>query len=362
MATIYPVIMSGGAGSRLWPLSRQSRPKQFLELVGNMTLLQETAARLKSAPASLSVAAPIVICGEGQETLTAAQLDEIGMPPSAIIIEPEGRNTAAVAAVAAHHVRSIDVDGLILLLPADHHMSDPDGFWTSVEKGLASAGSGELVTLGIKPTGPATGYGYIECGEPIAADVFKIARFVEKPELADATVFYEQGGFYWNAGIFLFRCDAMLREFETLAPDISATCRSALEATTLEGTVLRLAPEIFSACRAASIDVEIMQRTSRSAVVAPVEAGWSDIGSWKALCDVRLEESGAANTVQGDVLEIDNSGCLIRSEGPTVAVIGLTDVVVIATGDKVLVVHKDKAEAVKMLVARLKKEGRTDLV
>jgi len=360
VSIIYPVIMSGGAGSRLWPLSRRARPKQFLALVEEATMLQATAKRLKSASAGMTIAAPIVICGEGQEAMSQAQLDEIGMSPSAIIVEQEGRNTAAVAAVAAHHVQALDAAGYVLLLAADHHVSDPDGFWSGVENGMLAAQAGNLVTLGIEATYPDTGYGYIRRGAALHEQVFKVDAFVEKPDVDKAKAYLEQGDYYWNAGIFLFRADAMLREFKSLAPDIEDACRRALQAGKRDGAILRLDPEIFATCRSGSVDVEIMERTSHSAVVAPVRAGWSDIGSWKSLSEITQSLSGEPNTLRGDVIETDCTDCYVHSDGPTVAAIGLTDIVVIATGDTVLVVHKDQAQDVKKVVDTLKKDGRTD--
>ena len=354
--------MSGGAGSRLWPLSRRGMPKQFLELVEDVTMLQATALRLEHAPAGIEVASPIVICGQGHEKMCESQLAAIGKPASMIIVEPEGRNTAAVAAVAAHHVQALDAEGHVLLLSADHHVEDPAGFWSGVAKGIAAAEDGRLVTLGIEATHPDTGYGYIRRGAELHDQVFEVDAFVEKPDQATAQLYLDQGGYYWNAGIFLFRADAMLREFALHAPEIADVCLRALGQGRTSGSLLWLDPEIFAACKAAPVDTAIMEPTSQSAIIAPVRAGWSDIGSWKALSELKQALSGDSNTLLGNVLEVGCSDTYVRSDGPAVAAVGLKDVVIIATGDTVLVVHKDKAQDVKVITDRLKKDGRADLL
>ncbi|MEO0983313.1 MAG: mannose-1-phosphate guanylyltransferase/mannose-6-phosphate isomerase [Pseudomonadota bacterium] len=360
---IYPVIMCGGAGTRLWPMSNSRAPKQYLPLVSERTMLQETAARFLIPGDALSLAAPVLICGAGQEALAAKQLEEIGVPPGAVIVEPFGRNTAAVAAVAASHVAAQDPDGIVLLLPADAHMDAPQGFWDGVTAGLPAAEAGELVTLGIKPTGPETGYGYIRQGEPIDEGAHKVDAFVEKPDLKTAKAYLAEGGYFWNAGIFLYRADAMIREFEALAPDILQTCREALGQAAADGVVHRLDAGAFEACRSEPVDVEIMERTTRAAVVGPVSAGWNDIGSWAALADLKLAaEPGEDNALTGDAMAIGSKGCLIQTDGPFVAAIGVEDLIVVATGDAVLVMPKSEAQTVKKIVTALKEQKRKDLL
>lgn len=362
MPKLYPIIMSGGAGSRLWPLSRREHPKQFLALVEDMTMLQATAKRLNDAPSSIEVASPIVICGKGQEEMAQDQLCAIGMPASAIIIESEGRNTAAVAAVAAHHINALDPDGLVLLLSADHHVADPVGFWAGVEKGMPAANRGKLVTLGIEATHPDTGYGYICRGKELHEHVYEIDAFVEKPDYDTACRYLEQGGYYWNAGIFLFQASAMLREFSEHAPEIADICARALQAAEIDEINIRLAAEIFAECPSAPVDTTIMEPTQQSAVVAPVRAGWSDIGSWKALSEIRQRLSGEKNTTLGDVIEIGCSDCYVQADGQLVTAIGLKNIVIVADGETIMVVHKDHAQDVKRAVETLKNGGRSDLL
>lgn len=362
MATIYPVIMCGGAGSRMWPLSRQATPKQYLSLIDEHTLLGATVARMAVAPSSMSVAATTLICGKGQETIAAEQAEAAGSAPLAVIVEPFGRNTAAVAATAAAFISSIDTDGVVLLLPADHFMSEPKGFWDGVIKALVAADVGDLVTLGIEPAGPETGYGYIQSGERVGDDLYRIDSFREKPDRTTAEAYLAAGDYYWNAGIFLFRADAMIREFETLGPDILGNARVALEQAGKAGIELHLDPDAFGACRAEPVDIEIMERTKRGAVVAPVCAGWDDIGSWAALADLLGETANGIAPDRGDVLRLACEGGMVRSEGPFVAAIGLTDIVIVATADAVLVTHKEHAQRVKSVVETLEKSGRTDLL
>lgn len=363
MSRIYPVIMCGGAGTRMWPLSNAAHPKQYLALLSERTLLQETAARLTAGPDELDIAPPALICGAGQEALAAGQVEALGTTPLAVLVEPVGRNTAAVAATAAAYIGAIDPAGLVLLLPADHYMAEPEGFWRGVSAGLAAAEAGELVTLGIEPDHPATGYGYIQAGAPIGPSVYEIARFKEKPQRAEAEAYLAEGGFYWNAGIFLFRADAMVREFEALAPDILTACRVALSGARRDGDAVYLEAGAFEDCRKAPVDVEIMERTARAAVVAPVRAGWNDIGSWAALAELKAALAGETGAIgEGDVLTLDCENALVRSDGPFVAAIGLKDIIVIADGQSVLVVHKEAAQDVKSVIKHLRRAGREDLL
>lgn len=364
MTTIYPVIMCGGAGTRLWPLSRKDRPKQYQALIGDRSMLAETIARAERAPSSLKIAAPTMICGEGQEKLADTESRNAGWPPRAIIVEPFGRNTAAVAAIAALDIAASDPEGAVLLLPADHHMTHPEGLWSGVEAGLSAALNGRIVTLGIQPDGPETGYGYISCGEAIGDKVYEVSAFKEKPDALTAQRYLKSGGYFWNAGIFLFSAKSMITEFEALGPDILKACDSALSKSARDGVFRYLDQEAFEACRSKPVDIEIMERTERAAIVAPVEAGWDDIGSWAALSALKHELNGleSSSPSEGDVLAINCEGGMIRSDGPFVAAIGLQNVVVIAEGGAVLVVAEDQAQSVKDVVKQLKSAKRTELL
>lgn len=360
MTKIYPVIMCGGGGSRLWPKSRASTPKQYLNVIGDKTLLQATAERFGHAGPGIEVAAPIIICGKGQTAIASAQLADAGFPAMCIIEEPLKRNTAAVAAVAAAHVSAMDSeDSLLLLLPADHHMADIAGFWAGVRSGLPAAADGYLVTLGIDPGGrPETGYGYIKRGAEIGPDAYKVDKFVEKPNLATAQAYLDEGGFYWNAGIFLFQASAMIMAFEKHAPDILSASRAALERAKTEGLTLHLCPETFAKSPSQPVDTAIMEVAAKVAVIAPVEAGWSDVGSWSAIAD--MEEGAAPDPAR--VVNIGSVGCLVQSDGPVIATVGVSDLIIIATGDAVLVIARERAEEVKAIVAELEARNLRDVL
>lgn len=351
MTKIYPVIMCGGGGSRLWPKSRASTPKQYLNVIGDKSLLQATAERFGAAGGDIEVAAPIIICGKGQTPIASAQLEAAGSPALCIIEEPLKRNTAAVAAVAASHIAAIDAaDSILLLLPADHHMADVAGFWSGVRSGLPAAKDGYLVTLGIDPEGrPETGYGYIKRGAEIGADAYRVDKFVEKPDLQTAQAYLEEGGFYWNAGIFLFQASAMKAAFENLAPDILAASGNALARAETTGITLHLDADAFAQSPSAPVDIAIMEKADKVAVVAPVNAGWSDVGSWAAIAEMEADSTPDP----AKVINIGSQGCLVQSDGPVVATVGVSDLIVIATGDAVLVIPKDRAEEVKAIVNEL---------
>lgn len=356
MATLYPVIMCGGAGTRLWPLSRKATPKQYLSLVEERTLLQATAARLGESCVDISVASPVIICGAGQESIVAEQLAAISKSPSAIILEPEPRNTAAVAAVAARHALNADPDAVVLLLAADHHISMPDVFWSAVETGCAPAMAGDIVTFGIHPEGPETGYGYIRAGEDRGDGVHAIDAFVEKPDAKTAQAYLDAGGYTWNSGNFLFRADAMVAEFEAHAPEILAAATQALDTARRDKGAVHLDTSAFAAAPSEPVDTAIMEKTQRAVVVSLVGSGWNDIGSWSALADL------VEDPARGDVIAMDCSDTMIRSDGPLVAAVGLEGFVVIATGDSVLILPKERSQDVKKIVANLKKDGRAGLL
>jgi mannose-1-phosphate guanylyltransferase / mannose-6-phosphate isomerase len=345
---LTPVILSGGSGTRLWPLSRELYPKQLLPLVGEHTMLQETAQRL----AGLEAAAPIVVCNEAHRFLVAEQLRLLGTRPQAIILEPVGRNTAPAIALAALQAKP---DALLLVLPADHVIRDVPAFQAAVQAAIPAANAGKLVTFGIVPTGPETGYGYIKkaAGKDIASP---IERFIEKPDRARAETFLKEGGYFWNSGMFLFRADRYIAELTAHAPDIAAAARAALASARPDLDFVRVDKAAFEACRADSIDYAVMEKT-RDAVVVPLDAGWSDVGSWSALHEA-LTPDAQGNVARGDVIAEDSSGCYFYSESRLVSAVGLKDHVVVETKDAVLVAPKDRVQDVKKLVTRLKAAGR----
>ena len=353
MPAITPVIMSGGSGTRLWPLSRSADPKQYRPLVTDRSMLEETVARV--ARSDDSVRRPVVVCAADHCERVTRLVD-----PETVITEPMGRNTAPVAIIASLHVAADDPDGLVLLMPADHHVRDPDAFWEAVARGQRAAEQGYLVTLGITPTGPETGFGYIRRGEALTDGVFRVDAFVEKPDEATARGYLEEGGYAWNAGIFLFRAKDLLEEARAHVPEMLDRARAAFEGARREGAALHLGEALFAAVPADSIDYAIMERTDRAAVVSPVEIGWDDIGSWSAVADHAGASAGEAS--KGDVIMLDCEGSYVRSEGPMVAAVGVKDVVIVAMKDTVLVIDKNRAQDVKTIIERLKTEGRSALL
>ncbi|MBY0423472.1 MAG: mannose-1-phosphate guanylyltransferase/mannose-6-phosphate isomerase [Parvularculaceae bacterium] len=350
---VQPVILSGGAGTRLWPMSRKAWPKQFLALASEKTLFQEAALRVAPGPGPVEFAPPIVIGGAEHATLVAEQLAAIGTTARAIVAEPEGRNTAAAGAVAALLAASIDRQSLVLLLPADHHVADASGFRQAVADGAASAQAGEIVTFGVAPNEPHTGYGYIERAEAIATSVYRVRRFHEKPTREKAEAYLRGGAHFWNAGVFLFAPDAILEEFRKLAPEVLGAAEEALARAVTVGGVRRLDAQAFARCPSISIDYAVMEKTERAAVVAPLDVGWSDVGSWSAI---------APHADDPRVFTLDAEGALVRTDGPFVGVIGVKDLVVVASGGAVLVAPRARAQDVKAIVDALKARGRTDLL
>ncbi|MHB1872151.1 MAG: mannose-1-phosphate guanylyltransferase/mannose-6-phosphate isomerase [Steroidobacteraceae bacterium] len=350
---LTPVILSGGAGTRLWPLSRELYPKQLLALTGERTMIQQTALRLDGLP----VGAPVVVCNEAHRFLVAEQLRQIRIEPQAIVLEPMGRNTAPAIALAAHAALKAagGADPLLLVLPADHVIRDVPAFQKAVHTALAAAGAGKLVTFGIVPTQPETGYGYIQRGER-QGEAFAIARFVEKPDAARAEQFLAAGEYYWNSGMFLFGARRYLGELERLAPEMARVCAAAFAAAGSDLDFTRIERQAFEACPADSIDYAVMEKT-RDAVVVPLDAGWSDVGSWAALHEA-CEADAHGNVAHGDVICEDAEGCYLYAESRLVSVVGLKDHVVVETKDAVLVAPKDRVQDVKKLVHRLKQAGR----
>jgi mannose-1-phosphate guanylyltransferase/mannose-6-phosphate isomerase len=349
---LVPVILSGGAGTRLWPLSRELYPKQLLPLVGSNTMLQDTVRRL----AGLEVAAPMVVCNEAHRFLVAEQLRSIDCKPRAIVLEPAGRNTAPAIALAAHAtLAGEEGDPLLLVLPADHVIPDVSAFHRAIELASAAARNGSLVTFGIVPTNPETGYGYIRRGA-LAGGSYRIAEFVEKPDVSRAQGFLASGEYYWNSGMFLFRARRYLEELEKFAPDIAAACGNSFAGAVRDLDFTRVDPVAFRECRSDSIDYAVMEKTS-DAVVVPLDAGWSDVGNWTSLHGA-CEHDAQGNALFGDVMVEDTHDSYVYSSSRLVATVGLRDHVVVETKDAVLVAPKERAQDVKKLVARLKAYGR----
>jgi mannose-1-phosphate guanylyltransferase/mannose-6-phosphate isomerase len=351
---LIPVILSGGSGTRLWPLSRELYPKQLLPLLADRSMLQQTVTRTAGLP---DVAAPIVVCNENHRFMVAEQLRELGTTPQAIVLEPLGRNTAPAAAIAAlvASADAADRDPVLLVLPADHLIRDVTAFQAAVSLGRAAAESGSLVTFGVTPDRVETGYGYIR-RETGPGPAYRVAEFVEKPDAATARRYIASGDYYWNSGVFLFRAGAFLAELGRYAPAILAACRASLAAARRDLDFLRLPAQEFAACPSDSIDYAVMEKTA-VAVVVPLDAGWSDVGSWSALADA-LPRDEAGNVAVGDVLSEDTSGCYLHSTSRLVAAVGLRDHVVVETKDAVLVAPRDRVQDVKELVSELKARGR----
>lgn len=356
MAKIHPVVLSGGVGTRLWPESRAMLPKQFLPLLSDKTMLQETAARVMKSDMFAPV---IVVANEDHRFYVASQLQEIGSDVDAIILEPFGRNSAPAAIIAALHVQASDPDGLLLILSSDHYFENVDRFHEVTQIAADAAQKGALATFGIEPTGPETGFGYIKAvDETSVAGAFDVAAFVEKPEHDVAERMLGEGNHFWNAGIFLFSASSILGEAASFCPKMLEKCEEAYEKGAKSEDFLRLDRDAFDACPSDSIDYAIMEHTKK-AVTVPSDFGWSDIGSWSALWGVG-DRDGDGNVLEGDVIAHDTSTTLIRSENMLVTTVGVKDLVVVQTKDAVLVADKEKVQDVKTIVDQLKKAGRTE--
>jgi mannose-1-phosphate guanylyltransferase/mannose-6-phosphate isomerase len=354
---IAPVLLSGGSGSRLWPVSRTLYPKQLLPMTGTLTMLQETARRFHGNSA---FSAPLVVCNDEHRFIAAAQLQAIGIDPMAVILEPEGRNTAPAAAVAALILQQRAPSHLMLLAASDHVIDDVPGLHAVLELGATAAGLGHLVTFGIKPSRPETGYGYIRAGGEIGniPGTHSVAKFVEKPDLATAKRFLSEGTYLWNASLFLFAPEAYLSELEKHAPKVLAQAKEALAKAKADLDFIRLDKDAFAASPSISIDYAVMEHTDKAAVV-PADIGWSDVGSWSAIWE-RGEKDANGNVLIGDAIAEGSSGNLIRGEQRLVAAVGVNDLVIVETRDAVLVAAKDRDQDVKKVVDRLKLAGRSE--
>ncbi|HEY8052849.1 MAG TPA: mannose-1-phosphate guanylyltransferase/mannose-6-phosphate isomerase [Steroidobacteraceae bacterium] len=354
---IIPVILSGGAGTRLWPLSRELYPKQLLPLTSTHTMLQETVQRL----AGLQASAPLVVCNEAHRFLVAEQLRQLGVAPLATILEPAGRNTAPAIALAAHAAlkgaaaAAAGADPVLLVLPADHVIRNVPAFQQAVQLAQDAAQAGQLATFGVVARTPETGYGYIQRG-PLSGAVYRIARFVEKPDAARAAEFVKSGEYYWNSGMFMFRARRYLDELARFAPEIARACEAAFGAARADLDFTRVDAKAFEACPADSIDYAVMEKTA-DAVVVPLDAGWSDVGSWSALHEASAADA-QGNVTHGDVICEDTHGSYLHSQSRLVAAVGLKDHVVVETKDAVLVAPRSRVQDVKKLVQQLKAQGR----
>ncbi|MBK1888181.1 mannose-1-phosphate guanylyltransferase/mannose-6-phosphate isomerase [Marinobacter sp. DY40_1A1] len=352
---IHPVIMAGGTGSRLWPLSRQLNPKQFLKLTDSpLSMLQSTVARLDG----MDTQNPLLICNEEHRFLAAEQMRQSGHEDSCIILEPCGRNTAPAIALAALQLceSAGSEDPLMLVLAADHLITDVEAFQDGVKKAVPLAKKGKLVTFGIIPHQPETGYGYIHRSTELATDCYSVDGFVEKPDLETAKTYLESGEYLWNSGMFLFGAKQYLAELELHRPDILSACRAAMADTSEDLHFVRVSPELFANCPSESVDYAVMEKTNH-AVVVSLDAGWSDIGSWSALWDVS-EKDANGNSLSGDVIAHQTSNTLVRADSRLVAAIGVDDLVIIETNDAILIAHKDKVQDVKAVVEQIRNDGR----
>lgn len=355
--TLYPVILSGGSGTRLWPLSRAALPKQLLPLLSEQTLFQETVKRIADLPNS---AAPLIVCNQEHRFMIAEQLRSINIKPNAILLEPVGRNTAPAIAIAALAIQRQDPNGLMLVLPADHLIRDEPAFHTAVAQAAQIAAQGYLATFGIVASSPETGFGYIRQGTAIAGhpQTFQVREFVEKPNLATAEQYVASGEYYWNSGMFLFQAQDLIDELRRLRPDILSACEAALDQAKNDLDFVRLDPTAFAACPSESIDYAVMEHTQK-AVVVPADINWSDIGAWNSIWEVSTKDAHH-NVTRGDVMIEDASHNLIRAESRLVVALGVENLMIIETADAILVAPKDRAQDVKLIVDKLKAQSRTE--
>jgi mannose-1-phosphate guanylyltransferase/mannose-6-phosphate isomerase len=354
VSLIIPVILSGGAGTRLWPLSREMYPKQLLALAGKHTMLQDTASRLAGIAGARP---PIVVCNEAHRFTVAEQIRALGLTASAILLEPAGRNTAPAVALAALQARQIEPEATIVVAPADHVIRDPRIFQAAADVAAGLAEEGKLVTFGIVAHAPETGYGYIRRGEG-KGPAYPVAQFIEKPPLDVAAQFVASGDYYWNSGMFVFKAARYLAELAEFAPDILEASQAAFKSARTDLDFVRIDKGEFQKCRSESIDYAVMEKT-RDAVVLPLDAGWSDVGSWSSLFDA-LPADEEGNVLQGDVMVYDTHDCYVHSTSRLVAAVGMDDHIIVETKDAILVAPKGRVQDVKELVAIIKNSGRSE--
>ncbi|MDO4699755.1 MAG: mannose-1-phosphate guanylyltransferase/mannose-6-phosphate isomerase [Moraxella sp.] len=351
---LQPIIIAGGTGSRLWPISREMFPKQFQRLYGDKTMLQATIERLQG----LDCLPPIVICNENHRFIVAEQLRQIGQLNHNIILEPIGKNTAPAIALAAFFASQNGDNPNLLILPADHVILNKEAFQVAIKQALSHVEHGKLVTFGIVPQSPETGYGYIQCGEKLADTAFKVSQFVEKPDHATAQGYLDSGNYLWNSGMFAFKAKRYLAELQQHRADIYDICQKATTNWQTDLDFVRIDKEIFQTCPEDSIDYAVMEKTA-DAVVVPMDAGWNDVGSWSSLWQVSAKDE-QGNAKAGDVLCIDSQNNYIFAETGLVAAVGVQDCIIVQTKDAVLVTNQDKAQDVKLLVKQLQQDGRSE--
>jgi mannose-1-phosphate guanylyltransferase len=351
---LLPVVMAGGSGTRLWPLSRTLYPKQFLSLSNDLTMLQSTLCRLKKIEHSPA----LVICNESHRFIVAEQLRNVGLDHSGILLEPEGRNTAPAVALAALQAQVLGDDPTLLVLAADHEIRDEDEFLQAIQVARNFAEKGKLVTFGIVPSSPETGYGYIKTGHSLGDNGYKVSAFIEKPELELAKKYITDGRYLWNSGMFMFKASVYIRELKKFRPDIFVACEKSLAASQHDLDFIRVDSDSFSFCPEDSIDYAVMEKTDK-AVVVPLDAQWSDVGSWSALWDISAKDKNG-NSIRGDILVEEASNSYLYSQNRLVGVVGVKDLVVVETKDAVLVANKNEVQKVKNIVNQLKSRRRPE--
>ncbi len=354
MPKFNPVLLCGGVGSRLWPVSREARPKQYLNLIGEQSMLQQTLGRLDGLP----VATPMVVCNEQHRFLVAEQLRQLDIESPSIVLEPAGRNTAPAIAIAAIDALAKDPEAVLLVLPADHHIADVGALQSAVTQALNVVDEGRLITFGLIPNRLETGYGYIRCGKELSGSISDLAEFVEKPDAATAEAYLESGDYVWNSGMFMFRADAYCEALATHQPEMLKICREAMAAASTDMDFVRPDPELFASCPSDSIDYAVMEKTDRGAVVS-LDCGWSDIGAWSALWEAGSSDADGNVTV-GDVLLDNSRNSYVRSQSRLVTATGIDDLVIVETADAVMVADRHSVQDVKNIVNALKGLDRSE--